>query len=103
MLPYLAVIYALAWVAMFMMSITYKRRLKALYPEIATRLHLPLMEKSMATDLRSATFLLRGHFRQLDNKAFVRFCEFYRAWSIGVFALLIVVGVVIVSQQGTPR
>lgn len=82
MLPYLIPIYFILWLAGVAMHFAYKRRLRALDPQLAKRLYPGLLRKSTATDVSAIGFLFTGKFRELKDPSFIRFSEFYRALSV---------------------
>jgi hypothetical protein len=93
MLTYLVPLYLILWLAGVAMHFAYKRRLRALDPQLAKRRYPGLLRKNAATDISAVGFLFRGKFRELKNPSFIQFSEFYRAFSviwIGVFLATIV-------------
>ena len=97
-LVYLLPVYLLLWVIVVILGFVYQRRLRASYPELASRLHPGLLRKSVASYLSATGFLLKAKYRKLDNRSFVRLAEVYRSvtllWYV-VFATTI--GVVLWS------
>jgi hypothetical protein len=90
MIYYVVPFYFLLWAVGAALDAVYQQRLRRLYPELAARLHPGWFRKGMANDLSATRFLLRGDFRRLDNRAFVRFCEVYRALMFSFFAVFMV-------------
>lgn len=95
MFVYLIPLYLALWVAGVGMHFAYKRRLRALDPELADRLYPGLLRKSIATDFAAMGFLFRGEFRKLNNPGFTRFSELYRVltliWFVVFLATMIAV------------
>lgn len=78
-LIYLLPAYLLLWVVGVILGFVYQRRLRALYPDLASRLHPGLLRKSAHSDFSATGFLLKARYRKLDNRSFVRLAEVYRS------------------------
>ncbi len=78
-LIYLLPVYLLLWVVGVVLGFVYQRRLRALYPDLAARLHRGFLRKSVGSDLSATGFLLKAKYRTLDNRSFVHLAEVYRS------------------------
>ena len=59
--------------------VSYARRLKKLYPDLAAKFHpRSFRADGFAAAFSSDLFIMRGQYRTLDNAAFVKFCDRYR-------------------------
>jgi len=84
------------WCVGVVTTFVYRHRLRTFYPQIAARIAPGLLQKSVASDLAGLRFLLRRDYRSLDQRGFVRFCDFYRVVMVAflvVFAAFIVCAV----------
>lgn len=89
MFSFLIPLYVVLWIAGVATHFVFARRLRALDPELADRLHPGLMRKSISSDVAAIGFLLRGKFRDLNDPGFVRLGEFYRALLVAFFVVFL--------------
>ena len=71
----------------------FKRRLKSAAPHLAEKITPGLFNKSISTDFNANRFIMKKEYRSINNPGFVKFCDFYRLFSLlwyGVFGITIV-------------
>jgi hypothetical protein len=92
-------IYLASMVLCFFVYLLYRRRLRELYPDLAATLYPDMVPRnpfaSFVSGRKSWRFVMRREYRSLDNRGFVRLCDFCRVlifWCYFAFAVLVIVG-----------
>jgi len=65
------------WCVGFVTGFVYRCLLRRFYPEIASSI-APGLFYSIASDFAELRFLVRGDYRSIDRRGFVRLCDVYR-------------------------
>jgi hypothetical protein len=96
MLRFLLPLYVVLWLILAGMHYAYKRRLRAVAPELAAQLYPGIFRKSAGSDHSGVRFLLGRQYRRIHDQSFVRFCEVYRGlvlvWFVVFAATILAVG-----------
>jgi hypothetical protein len=95
MLTYVVALFALLWLVGFALGFVYRARLRAVSAEIAAEL-VPWQDASKSW--KGMRFLIGGGFRAVQDAAFVRFCEVYRAVILSMWPLLVLLPFAFVSD-----
>ncbi len=92
-------IYLASMALSFFVYLLYRRRLRALYPDLAATLYPDMIHRNPFTNFissrKSMRFVMRREYRSLDNRGFVRLCDCCRLlifWCYFAFAVLVIVG-----------
>ncbi len=86
---------ALMWAGGVILEIIFKQRLKQAAPHLVAELTPGLLKKSIAGDLKATAFILKREYHSISNPKFVKFCEFYRVFTLSWFVLF---GITITSM-----
>ena len=91
-------IYLATFALVVIVQLLYRKRLRALYPDLAATLYPDMVPRNPFMKFKSGGksrwFILRGEYRSLDNRGFVRLCDCYRIlilWFYFIFAVMVIV------------
>jgi len=78
------------WLVGLCLQIAARRRLRAFYPDIASRIAPGLLRNNIGSSLAWMQFIVRRDYRSLDRRGFVRLCNFYLV-TLTMFGVVFVV------------